>query len=89
MRGIKLCMQFLRAARRPSRAAHAERCHWSEVCNNNLGVTAGKASHNTSNARAVTAGKMGRNSSDSNNNIIHHILLKILIITLYNNNMQK
>ena len=27
------------------------------------GVTAGKASHNTSNARVVTAGKMGRNSS--------------------------
>ena len=27
------------------------------------GVTAGKASHSTSNARAVTAGKMGRNSS--------------------------
>ena len=30
------------------------------------GVTAGKASHNTSNASAVTAGKMGRNSSSSN-----------------------
>ena len=30
------------------------------------GVTAGKASHNTSNARAVTAGKMGRNSSSRN-----------------------
>ena len=27
------------------------------------GVTAGKASHNASNARGVTAGKMGRNSS--------------------------
>ena len=29
------------------------------------GVTAGKASHNASNARGVTAGKMGRNSSIS------------------------
>ena len=28
------------------------------------GVTAGKASHNASNARGVTAGKMGRNSSE-------------------------
>ena len=27
------------------------------------GVTAGKSSHNASNARRVTAGKMGRNSS--------------------------
>ena len=27
------------------------------------GVTAGNASHNASNARGVTAGKMGRNSS--------------------------
>ena len=32
------------------------------------GVTAGKASHNASNARDVTAGKMGRNSSINNNN---------------------
>ena len=30
------------------------------------GVTAGKASHNASNARGVTAGKMGRNSSRVN-----------------------
>ena len=28
-----------------------------------LGVTAGNESHNASNARVVTAGKMGRNSS--------------------------
>ena len=28
-----------------------------------LGVTAGKAIHNARNARGVTAGKMGRNSS--------------------------
>ena len=27
------------------------------------GVTAGKGSHNASNARGITAGKMGRNSS--------------------------
>ena len=37
MRDIKLCMQVLQAARRLSRAAHAERCHWSEGCNNNVG----------------------------------------------------
>ena len=34
-----------------------------------LGVTVGKASHNASNARGVTAGKMGRNSSYYNNMI--------------------
>ena len=62
MREIKLCMLVLQLARRLSRAAHAERCHWSEGCNNN----AGKASHNASNARGVTAGKMGRNSSINN-----------------------
>ena len=43
-----------------SRVARAESCHWSEgVC---CGVTAGKAIHNASNARGVTAGKMGSNS---------------------------
>ena len=31
-----------------------------------MGVTAGKVSHNAINARGVTAGKMGRNSSASN-----------------------
>ena len=30
------------------------------------GVTAGKASHKAINARGVTAGKMGRNSSNNN-----------------------
>ena len=35
------------------------------------GVTAGKARHNTSNARAVTVGKMGRNSSINNASITH------------------
>ena len=59
-------MQVLQAARRLSRAAHAEPCHWSEGCNNNVGVTVGKSSHNAINTRGVTAGKMGRNSSDSN-----------------------
>ena len=64
MREIKLCMQVLQAARSLSRAAHVEPCHWSEGCNNNnVGVTAGKASRNASNARGVTAGKMGHNSS--------------------------
>ena len=59
-------MQVLQAAMRLSLAAHAEPCHWSEGCNNNVGVTAGKASHNASNASGVTAGKMGRNSSRAN-----------------------
>ena len=45
------------------RATHAERCHWSE----GLGChCTGKASHNASNARNVTAGKMGNNSSTYN-----------------------
>ena len=66
MREIKLRMQVLQAAKRLSRAAHAEPCHWSEGCNNNVGVTAGNSSHNTSNARGVTAGKIGRNSSTDN-----------------------
>ena len=65
MREIKLRMQVLQA-----RAAHAEPCHWSYGCHNNVGVTAGKASHNGSNARGVTAGKMGRNSSASNVNTV-------------------
>ena len=30
-----------------------------------MGVTAGKASHKSSNARGVTAVKVGRNSSDT------------------------
>ena len=59
-------MQVLQAARSLSRAAQSEPCHWSEGCNNDVGVTAGKASHNASNARGVTAGKMGRNSSHYN-----------------------
>ena len=62
MREIKLRMQVLQAARRLSRAAHGEPCHWSEGCNN-MGVTAGKAGHNASNVRGVTAGKVRRNSS--------------------------
>ena len=44
------------------RATHTGPCHWSEGRHNNVGVTAEKASHNASNARGVTAGKMGRNS---------------------------
>ena len=66
MHEIKLRMQVLQAARRLSRAAHAERFHWSEGCNNNVGVTAGNASHNASNAMGVTASNMGRNSSYEN-----------------------
>ena len=36
MREIKLRIQVLQAARRLSQAAHAERCHWSKGCNNNV-----------------------------------------------------
>ena len=50
------------------RATHAERCHWSEGRHNNVGVTAGKVSHNASNARRVTTGKMGPNSSNNKTN---------------------
>ena len=65
-------MKILRPASGRSRLARVERCHWPEGCNNNVGVTAGKASHNTSNATAVTAVKMGRNSSVYNHtNLIY------------------
>ena len=64
MKLIKLRMQVLPAARRLSRAAHVQLCLWSEGVIIMWGwVTAGKASHNASNARGVTTGKMGRNSS--------------------------
>ena len=60
---MKLRMQALRPASGHSRAARVEPCHWSEGC---WGVTAGKSSNNASNARGVTAGDMGRNSSHKN-----------------------
>ena len=63
MREMKLCLQVLQASRRLPRAARVEPCHRSEGHHNNVGVTAGNASHKASNARGVTAGKMGRNSS--------------------------
>ena len=37
------------------------------------GVTAGKAIHNTSNARAVTAGKVRRNSSTFNSSLVQRL----------------
>ena len=57
---MKLRVQALRGAR--------DRRAWSLAVGRRgvitlLGVTAGNASHNASNARGVTAGKMGRNSS--------------------------
>ena len=55
---------------RPAGGPHEQRVRslaigWraSQQC---WGVTAGNASHNASNARGVTAGKMGRNSSEYN-----------------------
>ena len=69
---IKLRMQVLQAARRLSRAAHADHCHWSQGCNNYVcgGGHCRKGSHSVSNARGVTAGKMGRHSSNGNNDIV-------------------
>ena len=66
MHEIKLRMQSCRR-----RGVSRERHTWSVAIGRRgvkimWGVTAGKASHNTSNARAVTAGKMGRNSSNNN-----------------------
>ena len=61
---MKLCVKVLRPASGRSRTARVVPCHWSEGC---WGVTAGKSSHNASNARGVTAGKMGHNSSINEN----------------------
>ena len=69
MREMKLRLQVLQAAMRLSWAAQRSLAigqrgviiMWG-------GVTAGKANHNARNARGVTAGKMGRNSSDFNCN---------------------
>ena len=57
MREIKLRVRVLRPLASGGRGALSL---VGGVC---WGVTAGKASHNASNARGVTAGKMGRNSS--------------------------
>ena len=71
MREIKLRMQVLQASRRLSRASLASGTRGAlplaEGCNNNVEVTAGKASHNASNAGGVTVGNMGCNSSIYNN----------------------
>ena len=40
MREMKLRLQVLQAARRLSRAARVEHCHWSKGRHNNAGVTA-------------------------------------------------
>ena len=60
---MKLCVKVLRPTSERSRVARVEPCHWSEGC---WGVTAGKASHNASNAMGVTVGTMGCNSSEYN-----------------------
>ena len=64
MREIKLHVKILRPASGRSPAARVEPCHWSDGYVG--GVTAGNESHNASTARNVTAGKMGRNSSNLN-----------------------
>ena len=66
MREITLRMQVLQAERRLSRAAHTSLAIGRRGVIVMWGVTAGKASHNASNARGVTAGKMGHNSSQYN-----------------------
>ena len=43
------------ARQRALASGRVEPCHWSEGC---WGVTVGNASHNASNARGVTAGKI-------------------------------
>ena len=59
MREIKLRAQVMRPLASGARGAlPLVRGAW--------GVTAGKASHNAGDARGVTAGKMGRNSSVNN-----------------------
>ena len=50
------------------------------------GVTAGKASHNASNAWGITAGKMGRNSSNSNPLKVLQSIKTIAIIPIHWNN---
>ena len=64
MREIKLRVKILRALASRSRGALPL---VGGVC---WGITAGKASHNASNARDVTAGKVGRNSSNRNTHIV-------------------
>ena len=71
MHALKLRVQALRAARCRSRAAQAQPCHLSEGRHNNVGVTAGKTIHNASIDMGVTAGKIGRNSSEFNKRTIH------------------
>ena len=61
MREMKLRLQVLQAVKHLSRA-------WSLAIGQRgviimWGVIAGNTSHNASNARGVTAGKMGRNTS--------------------------
>ena len=60
----ELIMELSRAALRPLLAAHERGALPLVVAA--WGVTARNASHNASNARGVAAGKMGRNSSNSN-----------------------
>ena len=60
MRAIKLRVQVLRPLASGARGALPL---VGGVC---WGVTAGKASYNACNARGVTSGKMGRNSSVTN-----------------------
>ena len=60
----ELIMKLSRAALRPLLAAHERGA--LPLVGAAWGVTARKLSHNASNARDVTAGKMGRNSSTCN-----------------------
>ena len=71
MREIKLRVKVMWPASGRSSASRGALPLVGGVC---WGVTAGKASHNASNARDVTAGKMGRNSSRAYN-VRHDILL--------------
>ena len=63
MREIKLRISHAGGEASLASGTRGAICHWSKGCHIYVGVTAGKASHNASNARGVTAGKMGRNCS--------------------------
>ena len=82
MHAMKLRVHALPAARLRSRAAHVGPCYWSEGHHNNVEVTAGKASHNASNARGITAGRMGRNSSLYNGHFCPNVSLMLITNTI-------
>ena len=74
-------MKLSRAALRPLLAVHERGA--LPLVGAAWGVTARKSSHNASNARGVTAGKMGRNSSPFNPILALFVLAGEIQIDLY------